>query len=155
MVPISQSAHWLIAPGRGWQPLWDEILMSTSYHFGHLLQVSKKSLWSLILYNFFHDLIHVYSPGAGQGQTAPWEQNFDVPGDDLSTSLRLNVRSWIRYIFLVCSLVIEAIKKNFDVNRKALSLYPFVASFKEISLKSDFIQFFSWFNIGTICFFMH
>ena len=31
---------------------------------------------------------------------------------------------------------------NFVVNRKALSLYPFVASFKEISLKSDFIQFF-------------
>ena len=27
-------------------------------------------------------------------------------------------------------------------NRKALSLYPFVASFKEISLKSDFIHFF-------------
>ena len=33
-------------------------------------------------------------------------------------------------------------EQNFDVNRKALSLYPFVASFKEISLKSDFIQFF-------------
>ena len=32
--------------------------------------------------------------------------------------------------------------QNFDVNRKALSLYPFVASVKEISLKSDFIQFF-------------
>ena len=32
--------------------------------------------------------------------------------------------------------------QNFDVNRKALSLHPFVASFKEISLKSDFIQFF-------------
>ena len=29
-----------------------------------------------------------------------------------------------------------------DVNRKALSLYPFVASFKEISLKSDVIHFF-------------
>ena len=28
-----------------------------------------------------------------------------------------------------------------EVNRKALSLYTFVASFKEISLKSDFIQF--------------
>ena len=25
----------------------------------------KKCLWSLILCNFFHDLIHVYSPGAG------------------------------------------------------------------------------------------
>ena len=32
--------------------------------------------------------------------------------------------------------------QHFDVNRKALSLYPFVASFKEISLKSDLIQFF-------------
>ena len=32
--------------------------------------------------------------------------------------------------------------QNFDVNRKALSLYPFEASFKEISLKSDFIHFF-------------
>ena len=32
--------------------------------------------------------------------------------------------------------------QNFDVNRKALSLNPFVASFKEISLKSDFIHFF-------------
>ena len=41
----------------------------------------------------------------GQGQTAPWGENFDV-------------------------------------NRNALSLYPFIASFKEISLKSDFIQFF-------------
>ena len=30
----------------------------------------------------------------------------------------------------------------FDVNRKVLSLYSFVARFKEISLKSDFIQFF-------------
>ena len=33
--------------------------------------------------------------------------------------------------------------QNFDVNRKALSFYPFAASFKEISLKSDFMQFFS------------
>ena len=32
--------------------------------------------------------------------------------------------------------------QNFYVSRKALSLYPFVASFQEISLKSDFIQFF-------------
>ena len=32
--------------------------------------------------------------------------------------------------------------QNFDVNRKALPLYPFVVSFKEISLKADFIHFF-------------
>ena len=36
--------------------------------------------------------------------------------------------------------------QNFDVNRKALSLYLIVASFKEISVKSDFIQFLSLFN---------
>ena len=29
--------------------------------------------------------------------------------------------------------------QKFDVNRKALSLYPFVANFKEISFKSDLI----------------
>ena len=50
----------------------------------------------------FHDLIHVYSPGAGT----------DSPRG-----------------------------QNFDVNRKALSFYPFVANFKDISWKSDFIQF--------------
>ena len=33
--------------------------------------------------------------------------------------------------------------QNLNVNRKALSLYPFVASFKEISLKSDFIHVYS------------
>ena len=32
--------------------------------------------------------------------------------------------------------------QKFDVNKKALSLYPFVVWFKEISLKSDFIHFF-------------
>ena len=32
--------------------------------------------------------------------------------------------------------------QNFYVNRKALSLYPFVASYKEISSKSDFIHVF-------------
>ena len=33
-------------------------------------------------------------------------------------------------------------RQNFDVNRKALARYSFVASLKKISLKSDFIQFF-------------
>ena len=32
--------------------------------------------------------------------------------------------------------------RNVDVNRNILSLRSFVASFKNISLKSDFIQFF-------------
>ena len=58
----------------------------------------------MIIYNFFfHDLIHVYSPGAVAD--SPRGQNFYVHG-------------------------------------KALSFYRFVASFKEISLKFDFIHFF-------------
>ena len=35
--------------------------------------------------------------------------------------------------------------QNPDVNRKALSLCPFVASFKKMSSKSDFIHNFSCF----------
>ena len=59
--------HIYIAWGRGRQPPKDKVLMSTemSGHLIHLLQVSKKCLSSLILHNFFLDLIHVYSPGAG------------------------------------------------------------------------------------------
>ena len=75
----------------------------TSCHFGHLLQVSKTSLWSLILYNFF--MISYTYIAQGQGQTAPGEQSFDV-------------------------------------NRNVLSLHSFVPSLKQMSFKSDFIQFF-------------
>ena len=55
------------ASGRGRQPFVDKILMSTEKpcYFAHLLQVSKKYLWNLILYIIFHVFIHVYSPGAG------------------------------------------------------------------------------------------
>ena len=35
--------------------------------------------------------------------------------------------------------------QHFDVNRNLLSLRSFATSLKKISLKSDFIQFFSWF----------
>ena len=57
------------SPGAGEDsPQGDKVLMSTemSCHFIQRLQVSKKCLRSLILYIFFfHDLIHVNSPGAG------------------------------------------------------------------------------------------
>ena len=52
---------------RGRQPFVNKILMSTERpcHFAHLLQVSKKYLWSLNLYIFLPVFIHVYSPGTG------------------------------------------------------------------------------------------
>ena len=51
---------------RAENPLGDKLLMSTvsPYHFDHLLHVSNKSLWILILYTFFTFFPHVYSPGA-------------------------------------------------------------------------------------------
>ena len=54
------------SPGRGRQPIGAKCLMSTGrpHHFGHLLQVSKKSLQPLILYLSFHNLINVYSRGS-------------------------------------------------------------------------------------------
>ena len=56
-----------IAASQGQTTPGDKILMSTetSRHFVHLLQLSKTFLRSLILYKFFHDFIHVYSPGTG------------------------------------------------------------------------------------------
>ena len=75
-------------------------------HLHHLLQVSKSSLWILILYTFFNYSIHVYSPG-----------------------------TWVD----------KPLGQNFDVNRKLLPLWPFVASLKKISLNSDFIHIFNVF----------
>ena len=97
--------HMDIAPGWGRQTPVVKILKSTErpYHFDHLLQVLKKSLWSLILYIFLMFSRMYIAPG--QEQTTPWWQNFDV-------------------------------------NKKPRSLWPFVASFKMISLNSDFIHIF-------------
>ena len=97
-----------IAPSRGRQSIGDKILMTTERYFlfAHMLQVSKSSLRSLILYTFLMILYMYIAPG--QGQKTPWGQTFDV-------------------------------------NRKPLSLRPFVASFKQISLNSDFIHIFNVF----------
>ena len=57
-----------IAPGQRQTTLCGQNSdMSTErhYHYAYLLQVSKKYLWSLILYIFMPVFIHVYSPGAG------------------------------------------------------------------------------------------
>ena len=146
----------ILAVGQGQTIRGDKILMSieTSYHFGHLLQVQKKSLWSLILYNFFfHDFIHVYSPGAGADK--PLGMKFWCQQEHLVTlviccKFKKNLWSLILYKIFHDSIHVYSPGQghtarrglNFDDNRKPLSLCPFVARFKEISLKSDFIHFF-------------
>ena len=122
----------------------------TSCHFSHMLQVSK----NLLEVRFYTINVHY------QGQTAPRGQSFDVNRYVLSlhsfvASLKKKfpVKSdFIHFFFHDLIHVAPAQGQrdprglNFGVNRKALSLFPFVASFKEISFKSDFIQLFSSFN---------
>ena len=43
---------------------------------------------------------------------------------------------WYMYMYIAPG------QGHFDVNRRAVSLYPFVVSLKEIYLKPDFVQFF-------------
>ena len=105
----------------------------------------------MILNTFFNDFIHVYSPV--QGQKTPWEQTFDVNTKLLSLrpfvasfkQISLN-SDFIHIFFMFFHMYIAPGQgqttlsgQNPDVNRKALLLCPFVASFKKMSLKSDFI----------------
>ena len=144
-----------IVAGQGQTTPGGKILISTetSCHFGHLLQVSKKSLWSLTLYNFFHDFIHVYSPGAGDDN--PLGKKFRCQQEHLVTSVicckfQKNLfEVWFyTIVFMILYMYIAPGQgqtarrgQSFDVNRNVLSLHSFVASFKNISLKSDFINF--------------
>ena len=93
---------------------------------------------------------------AGQGLTTPWGRNFDVNRNIFS--LRSFVASFkkislnsdlIQFFFMILYMYIalgqEQITlrgQHFAVNRNVSSLHSFVASFKKLSLKSDFIQFF-------------
>ena len=125
--------------------------------FAHMLQVSKWSLRNLILYTFLMILYMYIAPG--QGQKTPWGQTFDVYRKPLSIQpfvasfKQISLNSDFMHIFLMFLYMYIALGQrqttlcgqNSDVNRKALSLCPFVASFKNISLKSDFIHIFACF----------
>ena len=93
-----------IAVGQGQTTPGDKIIMptETSCHFGHLLQVSKKTLWRLIFYKFFHDFVHVYSPGAVV--------------DNL-----LGTKFWCQQEHLVTSVICCKFQKSF------MNLYTFIA----------------------------
>ena len=87
-----------IAPGQGLTTPFDgdKILMpaGTSYHFCHLLQVSKKISLKSDFIHFFMILYMYIAPG--QRQTAPRGQSFDVTRNVLSlhsfiASLKINV----------------------------------------------------------------
>ena len=104
----------------------------------------KKRLWSLILCNFFHDLIHVYSPEAGAD--SPQGTKFWCQQKRLVTSFicckfqRNHFEVWFYTIFFIIKYMhigpgqgqTAPRGQNFDVNRKALSLYPFQRNLFEV-----------------------
>ena len=113
----------------------------------------------MILYNFFHDFIQVYSPGARADN--PLGVQFWCQQEHLVTSVicckfqKISLKFDFIHLFLwfihaqyiVTGLGQTApMGQSFDVNRNVLLLHSFVASFKKLSLKSDFIQTFLWLN---------
>ena len=95
-----------------------------------------------------------------QGQTTPWGQTFDANRKPLSLCpfvaglKKIAFKSdFICFFFHVLPYVYSPEQgqtihwgQNFDENKKAFSLCPNVASFKMISLKSDFIHIFNDFK---------
>ena len=76
--------------------------MSTErpYHFTHLLQVSKKSLWSLILYCFFHEFSLRAGADSPQG-TKFWCQQKCLVTSFICCKFKKNVfEVWFLYNFL-------------------------------------------------------
>ena len=102
--------------------------------------------------HIFNDLIHVYSPGARAKNplgTNFWCQQKALITSTICCKFQTNLfEFWFYAHFLMFFHMYIApgqgqttfCGQNFDVNRKALSLCPFVASLKKISLKSDFIH---------------
>ena len=113
----------------------------------------KKSPWSPTLYNKCS-----LAGGRGPQGTKFWCQQICLVTSFIcckfkkKTSLKSDFIQFFFSWLNTCTCVAPAQGQrdprvlNFGVIRKALSLFSFVTSFKEISLKSDFIQLFSWFN---------
>ena len=108
---------------------------------------------------FFFMLFYMYID-TGQGLTTPWGRNFDVNRNILSlrsfvaSFKKISLKSdFIQFFFMIWYMYIAPGQRqttprgqSLYVNRNVLSLHSFVASFKKMSLKSDFKQYFSRLN---------
>ena len=120
----------------------------TSCHFCHLLQVLKKkiSLKSDFMQLFFMILYMYIAPEQGQtGNKVLMSTEMSCHFIHLMQVFKTNafevgfytICFMIYYMYIAPGQGQTAPRgQNLDVNRKALSLYPFVASFKEISFFS-------------------
>ena len=89
---------------------------------------------------------------AGQGQTTPGDKIF-MSTETSVICYKFQKKLFVVWFYTICFMILYMYiapgqglttpwGRNFDVNRNILSLRPFVASFKKISLKFDFKFFF-------------
>ena len=148
-----------IAPGQ-WQKIpWGQNFDENRKAFSLCLYVASFKMISSNsdFLNILNEFIHVYSPRARAEN--PLGTNFRcqqkaIIASTMCCKFQTNLfEFWFYAHFLMFFHMYTApgqgqttlCGQNPDVNRKALSLCQFVASFKNISLKSDFIHNFSCF----------
>ena len=114
----------------------------------HLLDITAVAghlAWLAVL---FHDFIHVHSPWArADNPLGPkfWCQQEGLITMVICCKFKKNLFNLWLYTHLLYRRWSGADNprgQNFNVNRNLLSLWSFATSFKQISLKSDFIPFF-------------
>ena len=141
-----------IALGQGAdRPLGDKVLISKKCLVTSFICCKfQKYVW---FYTIFFMILYMYI-APGQGQTTLGGQNFDVNRNVLSlhafvASLKkISVTSDFIHFFFHDFIHVYSPRQwlttpwgqKFYINKNILSLFSFVAIFKEISLKSDFIQ---------------
>ena len=145
-----------IAPGQGQTTPWGQNFdvnrnsLSLCPFVASLKKIALKSIFSSFWLCFFHMYI-----APGRGRQTIGDKNFMTTERPFLFAHMLQVSKWslrnlILYQFLMISYMYIALGQGqktpwgqtFDVNRKPLSLWPFVESFKQISLNSDFIHIF-------------
>ena len=145
-----------IAAGQGQTTPGDKILMSLRSFATSVKNIYLKSDF-IQFFPWFYTIMYI---APGQGLTTPWGWNFDVNRNILplwsfvASFKKISLKSdFTHFFFMILYMYIASgqwqtvpRRQSFDVNRNVLSLHSFGASFKKMSLKSDFMQFFSWFN---------
>ena len=122
------------SPGWGRQPIVDKKFMTTErpFLFTHMLQVSKWSLWNLILYTFLMILYMYIAPGQGQkllmSTESPYHFDHFLQVSNKSLLILILYRFLMFFHMYIAQGQTTLCRKNSDDNRKALSLCPFVAS---------------------------
>ena len=149
-----------IAPGRADQTTpWGQNFDDNRKAFSLCPYVASFKMISLKFdfIHFFNDFIHVYSPGARAENLLGinfWCKQKALITLTICCKFQTNLfEFWFYTHFLTFFHMYIApgqgqttlCGQNPNVNKKALSLCPFVASFKKISLKTDFIHKFSCF----------